>query len=375
MPWTRLVCAALAGTTLCVTGVLLDVRRAGLGLPNLLPLARTGPAAAIIQRDFPHARAIGGRGHDGQQFYAIARDPLHLDRVSRSLDRPRYRLQRPLFPVLAWLFHPSGGGPGLIWALFGVGVAGLLLTAVSTGALVATLGARDLVAVLLAAVVPLLGGSLVSLRITVADTLALGLALSAVVLVVRGHLRLAVVAGVLAVLAKESVLLILVGYALWRRDRRAAVLVGVPVVVGLTWALWVRSFAPARHDPQVMEFGLPLRGLVDGAHFWLTRPNLGVLPSVSVIVAVVLGIWALARGGLRSPLGWMVALQLLLLAVVSIRVLDIFTNAARTVMPLTVVALVGLLTEARGGEGPGAERTDVGSRDEPERIAVRAPAS
>src|ERR671919_468424 len=70
--------------------------------------------------------AIGGAAYPAEKSFrgglvgaAIARDPMHLHDVADHLDRPRYRLQRPLYPLLAWLLHPGGGGMGLVLAMFG----------------------------------------------------------------------------------------------------------------------------------------------------------------------------------------------------------------------------------------------------------------
>ena len=59
----------------------------------LLQPGRSGPAGALLARDFPRLSMPAGAGNDGQQFYAIARDPLHPTSVAHLLDRPRYRLQ------------------------------------------------------------------------------------------------------------------------------------------------------------------------------------------------------------------------------------------------------------------------------------------
>lgn len=113
----------------------------------LLALLGTAVTASLVAHDAADADLAPNRGHDGQQFYAIARAPMHLDDAAEHLDRPRYRLQRPLFPVLAWALHPSGGGTGLVWALIAVGVAGVLLSGLGAGALSTALGGRRLAGV------------------------------------------------------------------------------------------------------------------------------------------------------------------------------------------------------------------------------------
>src|SRR4029078_6948586 len=110
------------------------------GAVSLVAPGRQGPSAAAIREDFPDARLEPGVGLDGQQYYAVARGPFHLRSDATELDRPRYRLQRPLFPFLAWILDPVGRGTGLVVALAAVGVVALVLGGVATGVLSVTLG-------------------------------------------------------------------------------------------------------------------------------------------------------------------------------------------------------------------------------------------
>ena len=112
-------------------------------------------------------------------------------RSSPDLDRPRYRLQRPLLPWLAWAVHPSGGGVGLVYAFLLVGFAALVVGGVSLGAISVTLGGRAWPALAF----PLLPGGYVCLRISVADTLSVALALLAIALALRSRWRSAILAG------------------------------------------------------------------------------------------------------------------------------------------------------------------------------------
>src|SRR5699024_4294860 len=137
--------------------------------------------------------------------YAIARDPLHVDETADHLDGPRYRLQRPLLPWLAWALHPTGGGLPLVYALVTVGLLGVALGAVATGALSQLLRGPAWLGVLF----PLLPRTYWSLRVTVSDALALALALAALACSARDRSVAAVALGVLAVLAKEPVVLVL----------------------------------------------------------------------------------------------------------------------------------------------------------------------
>src|SRR5205085_2289525 len=115
--------AAAAGTLLVAAFMLATVVHNGNQPLALLEPGRAGPSAAAFAHDFPNVVLPPGAGHDGQMFYAIARQPMHPNDAARTLGpNPRYRLQRIVFPALAWALHPSGGGDGLVWALVIVSV-------------------------------------------------------------------------------------------------------------------------------------------------------------------------------------------------------------------------------------------------------------
>jgi hypothetical protein len=275
-------------------------------------------------------------GHDGQQFYAVARNPFDLHEAAESLERPRYRLQRPGLSLAAWALHPTGGGEGLVWALFAVGVAALVLGGVAAGVLATRFGGPPLVAALF----PLLPGSLLCLRLSLADPLGLALALSAVALDSLGRRRAAVLLGVAAVLTKEATFLVLLGWALARADdpgRRW--LVGVPAAAagGLAVALWATF--PGQ-GLGVGELGLPFAGIAESIPTWAAGEHLQSLLAVAAAVAV--GVGGLRRQGLRSPLGPMLALHLAFLTLVSDTVLALGSGGLRVTMPLLVLGVVAL---------------------------------
>lgn len=346
IPWRRIVQAALAGTVLVALLVAFDVHRAGGNPVNLIQPGETGPSVAAVHHDFPDLELPGGIGFDGQQYYAMARDPLHLDHVAPELDRPWYRLQRPLLAWLAWAAHPGGGGVQLVQALFVVGIAGIFLGSLATGALSSLLGGPAW----MAAVFAVLPGAYVSLRTSTADALALALAAAALALSIRGRTVLAIVAAALAVLAKEPTLILFAGWALHRRDRRAALLAVIPFAVAGGWAVWLRVALP-NGGGGVVEFTAPLLGLarsasakwVHGRELWGMAATLGALAAGAV---------ALARRGLRHPLGWAVALQFAFTLVLGLSVVGLNLNGPRSTMPLALLALLALASPAAAAEAP-----------------------
>lgn len=335
----QVVRAAVVGALLAVGLVLFDVQaRGGANPVSLVQPGSEGPSAAAVQADFPDLDLPNGIGHDGQQFYAIARDPFPLDRSAEHLDRPQYRMQRPLYPWLAWALHPQGGGIGLVWALFAVGVAGIVVGGIALGTLVHRRGGSPLAAVL----VGLLPGAIASLRISTADTLALGLGLAAVAALGNRRWWPVVPLAVAAVLAKEPTLVLLASVALVRRDRPSLTMAGAAAAAVGLWALVVRSTVPA-DTRQVIEFVAPLTGWWDAAGTWLDGKDL--VAAITCAATIGLAVAAVVR----APRGeWTIPIlvQLAFLSALSPSAIGLDYNATRTTMPLLAIALVALLSPA-----------------------------
>jgi len=334
---------AVVGTLVCLVLVGLDVRGTGATWLNLVQPGQAGPSLAVIEEDFPDVEVPAGDGLDGQQFYVMARDPLHLEEHAEHLDRPRYRWQRPLYPWLAWALHPSGGGDGLVVALLVVGVAGVLRGGVATGLLGRALGAGPWTAVLFG----LLPGSYYSLRVSVADALALALAVAALALERSGRPRLAVTAGAAAVLGKEATGLVLLGWLLARpRSGTRQALVVVPALVGAAWFVAVRLLLPDAGG-SVGELAAPFTGWWSAVtERWLDGDELlGMASSVSAAVA---GVVVLVRDRLRHPLGPVVAVHLAFTVVVNGDVLGMDFGGTRSQMALLLFAVLELVTPGAG---------------------------
>jgi hypothetical protein len=331
--WRRVVLWSLLATVLAGTVVLLAVQRAGLPITALTEPGARGPSAAAFRADFPGAALPDGGGHDGQQFYAIARDPLHLDKAAPLLDRPRYRLQRIAYPVLAWALHP-GGGKGTIVALFGVGCVAMFLGCLATGALATGRGAPPWTAALFA-VVP---GNLAALRMSTADTLALAAAVAAIALCERRRPGLAIALGALAALSKESMIVVLLAYAIARRDRISLSVAGAAIAVATGWAVWLH-LTVATSGPQVVELTAPFRGLAQAASHWLN----GEEPVAALIVLATAALVVLAL--VRRPDRFtrcMVGLTAAFVTFLSADATGLWGNASRITAPTMLFAAVAL---------------------------------
>jgi hypothetical protein len=155
---------------------------------------------------------------------------------------------------------------------------------------------------------------------------------------------------VAAALTKESLLLVLVGYALWRRDRRGVLLAGIPIAAAASWwgILRLTLDSTAR---QVHEFD-PIHGLWVAARDWVHGDDLGA--ACVFLLAIVLGIVALRRGALRRPFGWAIALQLGFVATLGANVLATGSNGYRALLPLLALSVLDMTSRPTNVSSPRA---------------------
>jgi hypothetical protein len=346
-PWRDIVRWSLIGAAVGIVAVFVSLENSGGNPVALINPGERGPSAAAVHEDFPRLELPDDLGHDGQQFYAIARNPLHPDEVADSLDRPRYRLQRIAYPLAAWALHPTGGGLGLVYALLAVGVAALFAGGLATGALTTGQGLPPWCAAIGAA----LPGSVVAVRLSTADSLAIGAMVAALALAERRRVLFAVLAGCVAVLAKEAVLVSLLAYLVHRRNRDAALVFAMPAAVTAAWWAWLHVAVDAR-GAQVIEFTLPFRGLASAASSWLDGDD--PWAALIMIVTVVLTIAALTVVD-RGRLWWtLVAINAAFITVLSADATGLWANSTRVLAPLMLFATLGLIERATHVRRPGA---------------------
>jgi hypothetical protein len=287
----------------------------------------TGPSLALLAREVPGLVVTPNAGHDGQQFYAIARKPFGPRETARYLKDPSYRYRRILFPLLGWALAPHGGRR-LIVALAAIGLLSVGLSAVALGALP---GARPWLP-LVVAVTP---GVVVSLMLGLSDTLALALTLVAFAAAAHRRWALLVVALVLAALAKETAFLAAPALALAPgmpgRVRLAAV--AAPAIVLIGWVAWV-NHALSASVSAASQFASPLSGWI---HSTDTTPGLLVGLLLAIVIAV--GVWH-ARGAPHVRAYLLVLLALM--AVLAPAITESWINTSRSViagLPLATWAI------------------------------------
>lgn len=337
---------AAAGTLLALAYLLLDVWSSGHGILRPIRAGSRGPGAQLVARDFPKLTAPDEVGLDGQQFYAIARDPFHPEKVADNLDRPQYRYQRPLYPALAWLLHPSGGGPGLVVAFVVVSLVAIFLGGLAMGALARFLHGPPWLALLF----PLLPGAVWSLTSSVADALAVSLCLVTIVAALRGRTGLAWLAAVAAVLTRETAILVPLALLLARRRKSDLPLVILPGVALGGWLLLVREWVPGGGLPSE-RLVFPLTGLFDAiTERWILGDEL--IGMASTLSALAVALYVLVRKRGPADLRWVIGVQLAFLSVCSGAVLGDDFGGTRSTLLLLAVAVAVLLAGTRDYVSP-----------------------
>jgi hypothetical protein len=334
-----------------------------LALVAMFATARDGPAWFVkfgeTSTNTQYGREVLGEdlvvpfdeSQDGTAFWLLARDPLLRDTtvLEANLDRPSYRAQRILYPALAAPWK-VGGETALLWGLVLTNVAAVAIGAWFTARLAQELEGRAQVGYVFA----LVPAVVVALVLDLAEIVALAGLVAAVFLVRRDRWPAAVVAGTVAVLAKEAawpvVAAIALGVALGaigrRSDRwaRAAVLAAVPALVAGLWALYVRARLGAEGFGAQEFTAIPFEGYVDAWRLaWRPAGHWGdfgvAVLSVVVAFAAVVRWWRI-----RSLELWAALPYALLVPFFSFQVVNRNINMVRGVAPVLLFLLVDWLS-------------------------------
>lgn len=302
----------------------------------------------------PRVLVPHGQGQDGQTFWLMARDPLllHPARLAAAEDRPAYREQRVLYPLVVAPFRALGER-AMVWALLLVNLAAVGLGAYFTARLARAIGAPDRMTwafVLNPAVV-------VAVFMDASDALAIALVVAALAFIVERRMWWAAAAFAAAALTKEVALLAPAAVALTlvfrrrdRRDWRAAVTLAAPAFAAtVAWAVYVRVRLgwPAT---KVEELAWPFGGFGEAYrrgwrpfHDW---GHMAAAVAMLVLAVAVVVAWA----GARQSLVLTAALPFaLLFPFLSGQVLDLAVNSVRAAGPLVTLLALGVSAAGIGG--------------------------
>ena len=292
----------------------------------------------------PHVLIPHVQGQDGQTFWLMSRDPLllHPGVEKRYEDRPGYRSQRVLYPLLA---APARlvSERALVWALLLVNVGAVGFGTYWTAELAASLRApkRFCLAFVLCPAVA------IGVLMDASDALALALVVCGVALWYRtGPRRLlaASIAFSLAALTKEVTLLVPVALVVAdlarRRNLGAAVrLAGPPAAAVVGWGLYARArlgWPPSG----VQELTWPLGGFREAyVRGWRPFGDWGqaaIAVGCLILMVIVVATWLRWRtDALLAAVPFA-----LLFPFLSAQVLDLGVNSARATGPaVTLIAV------------------------------------
>jgi hypothetical protein len=282
---------AVAGAGL-VVGLLITLR---LLIPNgmdpsiFLALGDRSPDQTRYAREhLGPVRTREGLGHDGRFFFPQAVDPWYLQppRHAAVLDRPVYRAQRMLFPVIA-----SGAGlmaPAFIpWSML---ITSLVALCIGAG-LAARLASHHGLPRWLGLAVPLNIGLLYEMQVGGAGVLAYTLALGATYGQERGRDGWAAAALVLSALTREVMLAFGLGLVAlgWIKDRKIRwLLLLTPFVVTGAWHVYIRIRLAGIEGAggERGNFSPPFVGFAEAVGSWLEHPAEFVVNAVLVLVVV-----------------------------------------------------------------------------------------
>ena len=315
---------------------------------------------AIVQLEYAElrlGRSIATRpelGHDGKFFFIQASDPFLMDPENNAvfLDRPLYRSQRMLYPALASIFGLMPAA-AIVWGLIAINVLGVVAGSAITAEIASGQGSSRLLGVTFV----LNPGVIAEIDIDGAGVIALAFGLAGLLCVTRKNFWAATVFLSLAVLSRETMILmalgLLIGAWIFQRSYKVQLLV-IPALIAGLWRL-VASFrldaagidTTGGYSAYGAALDFPFRGFVQAIPFWGGSPN-DLLFTIALLTIVVLG---LGRAALRpSLIGWSAMPFALLLVFISIHVWIEPFDIARTMIPIFTVYPLLAFSSSRSGE-------------------------
>jgi hypothetical protein len=336
---------ALAGFGVHAAVASVVLATAGFRPEKFVQFGMKSPSWPVAQQVLgPDVPARGGYGHDGKEFWLLARDPTLEGgpALARALDRPAYRAQRILYPLLAAPWRIVGER-ALLWGLLITNLA-----AVSIGGYVAALLALEVGAPAWAGMAFALNpATFVTVLHDGCDAVALTALLWTLLLLVRGRPKAAMGAAALATLAKEASLLSIGGVSLLApglAPRRRMWLVALPVAGAAAWGAYARWRLGWPATP-VREFTPPFLGYVAA---WRAGAPFAVL--LVPLAVLTLWLWWKRRSLLLSA----VVPFALVVPFLSGNVLTYSTGAFRAFGPGVTILAIELLRRV-GRESGGSE--------------------
>jgi hypothetical protein len=242
-------------------------------------------AGTLFAADAPILVTPGG-GYDGQFYYRMAIEPFGTDQFVNGVefDRPAYRQQRIVYPLLAYavtVLTPLS----VVQALVAVNVAAVGVMTYFAARIAQTFERSALFGLVLLA----WPAFIFTLALDLAELVAAAAVVAAMYFAVRRKHGIAALILVVAVLTRETTILVAVaGLLVTRRWVYAWPGVALTVWHGAIWMLWgTAPLMASLEDSARSEIGLPLVGLVAGIPHWS-------LIDIGIFTAFVAMAWVIA---------------------------------------------------------------------------------
>jgi len=256
-------------------------------------------------------------GYDGQFYYRFALAPFDISQPGYgiTIDNPPYRMQRIVYPVLAWLL--SAGQPRFTaWAMVFTNLLGLVAIVCFAFRLSEQLQLSRIVPVL----VSLWPGFLIALNRSTTEIVAAAFLLATIESYIANRIWLYALLATLTLLTRETSVFIFAGIfcaeLLQRKSFHSLAARGLPIVIDEAWRnvlkhLWHRPFLVNGN------FTWPLLGLFQAIAAAFALPKLGdttyVLGGIGFIVVFCFLVASSNFKRWREPLvfGWFSLLGLM----------------------------------------------------------------
>lgn len=273
------------------------------------------------------------QGHDGKFFFVQANDPWVVDPESNAqvLDRPLYRSQRMLYPVLA-------GGAGLldpraiVWAMLLVNLIAMGVGTWATAQIAMEMGGSAWWGLAFA----LNLGFISEINIGGAGVVAAAAAFAAVLMFMKDRVPLGIALLGVATLAREAMLIAVAGTALllWiqRRRRTAVATALIPGLAVVMWAAYLRvRIGEGVVASEVQEIGWPFAGFIEAFQSWSEDP---IDLAVGVVMMVLFVLFTRRVLISRHLVGWAFLGFVLLGIVFTEQVWHSYFDITRAVAPI-----------------------------------------
>jgi hypothetical protein len=291
-------------------------------------------------------------GHDGKFFFIQANDPWFLEpeRNAAVLDRPAYRGERMLYPMIAGGFGLFP--PGLIvWSML---VTNLLALAIGA-ALVARLAVLWDASPWLGLAVPLNVGLIFEIGMGGAGVVAYVFCLGALLALVDGRGWLGAFLFAAAALSREVMVAFAVGVVVlgWLQERRIRWrMVITPIAAMALWYAYLRwrlvGFSGTGGGGEI--FAPPFMGMLRSFASWIQDPSDLIL---NVTILFVVGMFTLRAFRSRLPIVWGAIPFVALATVLSRYVWGEPFDLSRALAPvITAVPFLILISRDRMVTGP-----------------------